>query len=388
MREAFGWGGSRNTRAMPLVPRVGTSANVTVDAVGEQVGVFGRVILESGPGTSKTISSAGGKIHFNSGGSNWVWADAATSIRFGIQDLDGTTSFYVGGKPDGTFDVYADMTTSSFTFGGINTMQAVPMTTGSKTITYGDRIAILAEMTARGGTDFTSWRSVSNTPDAFSNIVINTSYGIAGVNHAKSSSGLVTILEFDDGTKGVIEWYVPWINPISSSASQYPSTAYSSSSSPNEYGGRFQPRSTMLIDGFAFETISFSAVDDFGTLTFYENADGTPNAVEERAVSGIGSHNQGTLYIDFPAPRTLEAGKWYAITLRATGTGTMRVEYWTTTNSTYEFIKQFNPWFSDMDGISRTGGTGNFSVTEVFHMPEIVLSVLQPPVTPSRLRRF
>ena len=70
------------------------SAAMTIDAAVEAVHYTGQVFLEAGSG-SKTISSAGGKIHWRTSGTV-TFANAGTTIRIGLQDVS-TSASYAGG---------------------------------------------------------------------------------------------------------------------------------------------------------------------------------------------------------------------------------------------------------------------------------------------------
>lgn len=134
-----------------------TVLDVVADAANEGCQLTGQVWLPARSG-SKTISSAGGKIHWTAGASV-VFADGATNWRMGIQDLS------TSGQPprgDGVFDVQADLVPGVDTI-ATTTHYATAMESGSKTITHGDYVAIVFSMTARGGTDAVRVRSATPT---------------------------------------------------------------------------------------------------------------------------------------------------------------------------------------------------------------------------------
>ena len=130
------------------ITRTTNPSGITLDATGETCFMIGHLMLENPLGGSKTISSAGGgSIVWRTGAV--TFANASTTFRVGLQDLSTSSAPAQG---DGTFDVQA-----AFTGGGggvtASSVQTSVMTTGTKTLSHGDKIAISFSMAARGGTD-------------------------------------------------------------------------------------------------------------------------------------------------------------------------------------------------------------------------------------------
>lgn len=193
----------KNGGALLIDPRIGfpvpntigsTITLTSINNTGESQTAIGHIILEGGATSgSKTISSAGGKIHWvETGGS--TFDDPASNLRIGLQDVEAT------GLEDGTFDVYADLVggTDLLSGGGVVT---TAMETGSKTLNHGDLIAVSFELTAFGGADGISLHGAPN----FKNLPYRTQDTGAGpAKNATNSIPLFTI-EFDDGTMG---WFI------------------------------------------------------------------------------------------------------------------------------------------------------------------------------------
>ena len=128
------------------LPDGGTlNAGHTINGVGESYGVIGRVRIP-GNATGKVISAAGnGQILWMTGAV--TWATAGSKIRVGIQDVDTST-----GLEDGTFDVYRELTQGADAISA-SVYRADTMNNGTKTLSDGDLIAIVVEMTVRNGAD-------------------------------------------------------------------------------------------------------------------------------------------------------------------------------------------------------------------------------------------
>lgn len=206
--------------AFPFASVIGTNLTTTMDAAGESVAYIGRMNLSTGPGTSKVISSSGGKIYFLA--TSVTFVNAGSTVRVGIQDVDATT-----GLEDGTHDVYDDLVGGTDTIGN-GTITTATMSTGTKTITHGDVVAIVIEMTARGGADVI--RPNRYEPS-----------GVAGFPYCTNDigSGPVKVtgypmlcVEFDDGTVGTL-------GP-GTLVSTIAATNFNSGSTPDEYALIFQ----------------------------------------------------------------------------------------------------------------------------------------------------
>lgn len=170
---------------------------VLMDAASEQVHMVGEIILQGGPGSSKLISSAGGKIHWRTGAA--TWATAGSTVRVGIQDVSTATSPAQG---VGTFDVYADLVQGVDSIAA-NTAQATAMVTGSKTLTHGQLIAVAWNMSTRNGADLVNVQT--NTPSYGSPAYDSPVVMLGTPTFVRQSGAPCFIIEFDDGTIG---WFI------------------------------------------------------------------------------------------------------------------------------------------------------------------------------------
>ena len=120
----------------PRVPDTTLVATQNLSTTGHKFAFCGHIRIDGRPVGAKTISSAGGKLHFMAAGIGFV--DLASTFDFGIQDVSASGPPI---QPDGTFDVKATLVGG----GGVFTTTAwnqIPMTTGSKSITNGDTLNI------------------------------------------------------------------------------------------------------------------------------------------------------------------------------------------------------------------------------------------------------
>jgi hypothetical protein len=245
----------------PTSPEFLTSlSSTTIDAAGESGAAVGRMLLSSGPGTSKTISSAGGKVFFRAGAV--TFANAGTTIRVGIQDVAAT------GLEDGTYDVRGDLVGGTDTITA-NAIKAVSMSTGSKSITHGDRVAVVIEAISRSGAD----SLVVNRSSTSSSLPYSTIDSGAGP--AKSASIPMISVECDDGTLG-------WFAAESFAWNSENATAFASNSTPDEHALIFEVPVTCSARGLMLRLGSVAATDDFEAI-LYSDPLGTPVAERTKA---------------------------------------------------------------------------------------------------------
>jgi len=345
---------------------LGTSdiSNNTMDASGESCAFIGKIFLEGGSG-SKTISSAGGLITFRTG--TVTFANAATNVRIGIQDLAAT------GLEDGTFDVYADFVGGG---GGLasNTWYEKAMTNGTKTITHLDTVAICFEMTARGGTDsviITSFQNYihSGTPTNFPYRTIDTGAGPKRQSTAPYGACIV----FDDGTLGWIQgaWFAPGMQALSTQT-------YNSGSTPDEYAAVFQVPFKCSVRGGYLPIGSIASTDNF-EIILYSDAEGTP--VAERTVTVdpnfTGSISGNAPYFVNFSSFTLSPNVWYALSMRPTTANNLNLTYYNITTTFGSKYKKQGIFGTNCKLSSRTNQTGAFSEVQTYFMPIFGLIVDQ-----------
>jgi uncharacterized repeat protein (TIGR02059 family) len=321
----------------------------TMDAAAEKVAFIGTIYIDGRPGTAKTISSAGGKIYFLPG--TTTFSDASTNLRIGIQDLDdatGGSGAGVGATVDGTFDVYDDLVGGTDTI-TTTTWKTVTMSSGTKDITHGQKIAVVFDMTARGGSDSVQVSAVS---------IVVANAGFPQVQHntaswVRQSSIPIAIIEFDDGTLGMIEGSLP----ISVATAQ----SYASNSTPDEYGMIFQlPFESTAISIWMIGRPTSNAAN--GELILYSDPLGTPVAeatitldANNFQLTDGGRFGEWTL----PTAKTLSANTDYAVTFRPTTTTAVNLTYFTLPDANYrKFMAGTN-----VSRAHRTDNAGAFTST-------------------------
>lgn len=288
---------------------VPTITTTTLDAANERCAMIGYLHIEGRPTTSKTISSGGGgSIGWRSG--SRTFSDAGTNFRVGIIDVDAATGAPY--RPSSTtLDVYGDLTGGG---GGIgnNAWNTTDMTSGTKTMSHGDLIAIVFDMTARAGSDSVPVTGLTIAAQRLTcSTVSNVSGSYAAVNIIPNA-----IITFDDGTLGWIDGAVIF--------ETFNSRAYSSSGTPDEYACVFTPNVDMVIDAIWFHTRLLTANTSTATLRLYSDPAGTPSALEtftldpEQVTSNTGNQ---IVVVPLATTRTLTGGTRYAVGLYASSTG-------------------------------------------------------------------
>jgi len=288
-----------------------TNSTVTLNATGETCFMVGQVWLAGGSG-SKTISSAGGgSIVWRS--ASVTFANGSTVFDVGIQDVSTSTAPAQG---DGTFDVKA-----SFTGGGggvtANATQTSVMTTGTKTITHGDFVAIGIAMTTAAGADSVAVNTANiSVAQNMPCVTANTSGS-----YARQSAHPCAYIVFDDGTKGWL-WLTDFhhVNNTGVSIASNTGTA-------DEYGNIIIPKVPFYATGMR-ATIDINVTANFEAI-LYSDPLGTP--VAERTItfdaemSGTASGADG--YFMFSSPYLLKPNTTYAIAIRPTTTNSLSVYY-------------------------------------------------------------
>lgn len=341
-------------------------ANAIMDATGESRGVIGRVRFADGATGTKTISTSGGAIIWMTGATN-TFANGATKFRIGVQDVDAAT-----GLEDGTFDVYAELT------GGVATITDnayinSAMTNGSKTVTQGDVIAIVGEMTVRAGADVVRMIGLTLFGPAAAGIF---PYGTADTGSlGKVNTVTVVILKFDDGTYGWVDTQgnpAPIVGTVATSGLSL--TYFNSGSTPDEYGAAFRLPFKAKLGGFALLMDSIGASATFD-LTLFGDPFGTPTALAGPfSINPLFTNSAASTgwYIQtLPTAVELSTNTDYAVTIRPTSANDVGIGY-ETYGSGFDFLKTLLP-ISTVKLISRTDNTGAFSEVQPYYMPAIFL---------------
>jgi len=303
-------------------------SSTTINAAGESTGFVGRIYLPGGTGTSKTISSAGGKIWFFP--ATVAWASAGSTIRVGIQDVNTGT-----GLEDGTYDVFDDLIQGVDTL-VTSTIKEVIMSSGTKTIAHGDLIAVVMEMTVRNGTD-----SV-NINRLISSYNFPYSTGDTGT-LIKVDAGPLCAIQFDDGTIG---HFGDWTMIVGQTLQ-----TVNSGSTPDEYAMVFQFPFKCTINALILrigeidageEATAHLIKDPFGAITNLQTV--TINS----ALMAQASTNISNTIMDIPET-TIEANTEYAVSYRPTTTGPRIIRLLTLANTNFRLANSFT-----VLGASRT----------------------------------
>lgn len=327
---------------IPATPLSGIPAllSATVDTAGEMVAYIGHVWFAAGPGTSKTVSSAGGAIQWRTG--TITWAGAGSTIRVGLQDVSAASGPPAQPDEDWTGEPYAELVQ------GTDSLSSTTWTTstieaGSKTITHGDLIAVVFDMTVRNGVDSITVTGLQVTATQNRPLVVAKSGGT----WATANQYPNFVITCDDGTLACFEGSPP--------ASAVTTRVINTGSTPDEYGNIINLPFDCKVDGL------FSNLDADNECEFnlYSSAGGTP--VQEQQV--VIDPNQVAVAAGRPteayiAPETLAAGSVYAVTVRPT-TGSSVSVYEITVDAAAHLA--FWPGGTNVYKCTRSDDTGTFT---------------------------
>lgn len=291
--------------------------NVTLDAAGELCFYVGQVYLEGkAAGGTKTISSSGGKIHWRSG--VVTFADAGTRIRIGIQDPSTSASPAQG---DGTYDVYDDLVGVTDTIAS-SSVQVTTMSSGSKTLTHGQTIAIGWECISRAGADSVLVAYTAGTTTRPGGLFPSFASFLAST-WARVVAVPFCLIEFDDGTVG-------WV--LNGTQISTPSTSQafnSGTGTANEYGNIFTFASPVVIEGVAIPMSISGNSADF-EVCLYSDPLVSPSLIEAVVVDAtiISATATATLVeVLFSSERSLAKNTAYGITVRPTTANNVTIYY-------------------------------------------------------------
>lgn len=331
----------------------------TLDAAGESAFIIGAVHLEGGAaGGTKTISAAGsGKLYTRFGAV--TFANGSTNLRMGLQDVDAST-----GIEDATFDVYADLVGGTDTITA-NTVRETTMTSGSKTLTHGDVIAIGCELTGRGGADSLVMQAVNHTTAAPSLFPYRTVDSGSGPAKGTGTLPMFTIV-FDDGTRG-------WIDPFFC-VNGNTGTAFAANSTPDERALVFELPFKAVLEGVDIFVGAIASGDDF-EVVFYTDPTGTPVAAQTITVDPdlIGANSSGWVRVKFTEV-TLEADTLYAIAVRPTTNNAIQIYQ---VDFAFAALKGPTPLGDNWSLGTRSNQSGAFSLATDDELPTMSLYLNQ-----------
>lgn len=292
-----------------------TAVDITIDAANEYAHINGYCVLEGKSG-SKTISSAGGKIHFLVGAATITFSDASTNLRVGIQDM---STSGVPGRGDGTFDVYDDLVGGTDTLTA-TTWKTVTMSSGSKTISHGEKISVVIGMTARGGTDSMKVRGAS-TPSGLASQFPNSTFESGGSFSATAQIPNI-VIEFDDGTLGTLlgSW-------VTSTGALSTTTSFDNASTPDEYCNILRWQYPVNVFGISVQVRPEANASDL-ELILYSDPLGTPSAIETVTVTAANFHSTASVrsaFVALSTVRSLSANTDYAVAIRPTSANNISI---------------------------------------------------------------
>jgi hypothetical protein len=299
---------------------INTATSGTLDAASEKFAFVGNVYICDGS-ASKTLSSAGGKIHFVAGAST-TFSNGSTTLDVGVQDTDQAAVFM---QPDGTFDTKDTLTggTDTITSSAINT---VTLSTGSKTVTDGMKLAVVFDMTARGGADSVK---ISAALAGTAAIVPApaTMVNLTGAWTNATDSIPNVLLEFDDGAIGIF-YGAQWVPAADSTSGNT-----TSGTNPDEYGIRFQLPFKCELHGVEFpvRTTAGAVTGAQGIVRLSTGTAAVPTLVTSDNIDGFDVRASGLmgyrLVKRLTTPQTLEPNTTYFLTFQADGSQTWQTLY-------------------------------------------------------------
>lgn len=319
---------------------------ITLDAATEGAHLSGYVFWEDG-GTH-TISSAGGKIGWLPGASV-TFADAGTTLRIGIQDIDTASA---GPHGDGTFDVYADLVGGTDTITSTTWLETA-MESGTKSVADGDLLTVAFDMSARGGTDSVKIRGSSAANGTIYNLpatVFQSTTPTYSNVQAKPNIKFIA----DDGTIGT--FYGGWVFSVLPA-----NVAFTGGSTPDEYG---------LIYSFPFPVTVrevWACMDNAGQsptwdFRIYTDPLGTPSLQSSISMvrnNIIGGNAATTVIFAAIGPVDIAANTAFSFSVFNThATNNIRLAYFDV-NAVADW--NLHDGGSGCYGISRTDGSGAFA---------------------------
>ena len=344
-----------------------TSASIlsgltALNAAGHKAAFVGRLVID-GRATNKTLSAAGGgsivhRIH------SLTWADGSTALSVGLQGVDLTTGNPV--RPSGSFDVSRSLVPG---VDALSTgMNSISMTggSGSKTLSHGDWVAIVFDMTARAGSDAVAIGVVQYGAVNTSPPLLNTG-SWSGISNMYALVGII----FDDGTRAVLDGSMPLL--VSQTAENF-----SDATNPDERGMSFEVPWDCKIDAIHGMFAGTAAAGDF-ELQIYQDPFGTPTSI---LPGGTALAVNAEMLRSYVAQRSiwplvgeiaLTRNTRYAVTMKALGASNSTIGLaCTLENAAW---KKF--WFGGENAskVTRNNGSGAFTeTTDVIYQMSVRIS--------------
>ena len=347
-------------------------AATTIDATGEYVAFIGNIAID-GQATSKTLDTTGSSSITFAVGVNPVFDDATSVFTVGLQGVDNTTGFPV--RPDGTWAARSVVTTAVNTTPTLTTSSdyhvAIP-TLGSSTLSHGDQVCIVLEMTTSGvaatsslGVNYSS--GILNATNVNPAGVTNISGSVANI-LASSPSILIT---FSDGTLG-------WIDGSRFAPTAVTGTAltWTDGSATDEYGLIFQVPWACSIDALGLPIRLVDGTSDFN-FDLNSAAESSPASLISGPITkdaqnfALAASLGGGIYPITPV--NLAANTDYCISMKATGAGNIRIERYNIPVATARPL--ITPAGTTVRGVTRAGGSGAFGSSQNLLLPPFAVRI-------------
>ncbi len=326
------------------------STNIILNAAGQTIYAVGNLYFPAQTG-SKTISSAGGRIFWNTSASV-VFADAGSTLSVGIQDVNAS------GINDGSFDVQGDLVGGTDTIGSTLCIDTA-MESGTKTIGFLDLVAIGMTLVSRGGADSVPVNRAAGSTQPFGR-----TYGIT--NGVRSANVPQFLIKFDDGTYGwLLNAQLMYNVALGESL-----ISFGSGATPDEYCAVIELATPMQICAFGFPLDSIATGDTFEMLV-YSDPLGSPSVVSTFTPDPDQMLTAGIIFAPLTTPLDLDANTPYGFAVRPTTAGALNWQYFNA-GSGFEVLKIAQP-FSVIKMAARTDQTGAFVETQAYHTPDLFL---------------
>ena len=320
------------------------TTNAIIDAQDEEVHFIGELLLPNG--TASVTADTNTTIGFVL--SPTTFANAGTTLRVGIQDVDVTTG--VPGRGDGTWDVYADYVGATDTLTQ-NAWNTITMESGSKTISHGQLIALCFKLIARAGSDSISITYASCLGTTSGRPLVASSVGAGWVGRP----GIPLVAVNFNGTWATL-----------CGASTYKSrlaTTFNSTSTPDERGAFFTLPFACKIAGLSFRNAGGSSSTTY-KVQIYSDPAGTPAVISgasktvDTASFAATTANDGSVLFD--APVALAANTRYVVAIQPQDSTNVGYAV-----STYESadIASLHMGGANWTYATRSDNTGAFSET-------------------------
>lgn len=283
-----------------ILPGVAGGAASTMDLAAEKFAMLGRICLAGRSGT-KTLSAAGG------GSIVWLpvgvtFANATTSLDVGLQGITANSN-----DPDGVYTVKATLTSSSGTPVSA-TLCASAMGTGSKTVTHNEAVALVWDMTARGGADSVVVAFATASATAIGNSFCQNDLAVGSWSPVAGNPNALII--FDDGTLG---WF--YNHPLRQTTTQLNTSTYNSgTASFDEYGFSAPIISPTTIEAVTMPVQTAGGTSDW-ELCIYSDISGTPTLVQTATAVdadflGNPASPEGLIHVSLDTPVNLATGTY------------------------------------------------------------------------------